>query len=89
MNCYEHTFIAKQDLSETQSKKLLEIGAISLLAIGGTSLVPLDVLKNSSSKVSPVHVESVRDIGNSTISSSVNVQNFAVKKIYSLKVHTH
>tara|TARA_Y100000590_G_C15633288_1_gene982007 strand:- start:1076 stop:1432 length:357 start_codon:yes stop_codon:yes gene_type:complete len=24
MNCYEHTFIAKQDLSETQSKKLLE-----------------------------------------------------------------
>ena len=28
-----------------------------------------------------MHVESVRDIGNINISSSVNVQDFAVKKI--------
>ena len=24
MNCYEHTLIAKQDLSETQTKKLID-----------------------------------------------------------------
>ena len=24
MNCYEHTFIAKQDLSESQTKKLVD-----------------------------------------------------------------
>jgi len=77
--------LIKGDLGQsktiTQTQKLLEFGAISLLAVGGTSLVTLDVLKNSSSKISPVHVESVRDIGNINISSSINVQDFAVKKI--------
>ncbi len=77
--------LIKGDLGQsntiTQTKKLLEFGAISLLAVGGTSLVTLDVLKNSSSNISPVHVESVRDIGKINISSKVNVQDFAVKKI--------
>ena len=70
-----------QSKTISQSKKLLEIGAISLLAIGGTSLVTLDVLKNSSSKISPVEVESVRNISNINISSDVNIQDFEVKKI--------
>ena len=70
-----------QSKAISQTQKLLEFGAISLLAIGGTSLVTLDILKNSSSKLSPVEVESVRNTGNINISSSVNVQDFEVKKI--------
>ena len=77
--------LIKGDLGQSkaisQTQKLLEFGAISLLAIGGTSLVTLDVLKNSSSKLSPVEVESVRNTGNINISSSVNIQDFKVKKI--------
>ena len=38
MNCYEHTFITKQDLSESQAKKLL--GKYE------------DLIKNTSGKIS-------------------------------------
>ncbi len=68
--------LIKGDLRQAEkvgsTNRLLKVGAISLLLAGGTSLVLLDIVKNTSSRISPAQAESVIDIEHTKISLSIN-----------------
>ena len=64
-----------------KTKSLLRYGAISLLAVGGTSLVVMDAIKNTSTSISPVKAKSVLDIQEIIKSPNINLQASCIKKI--------
>ncbi len=64
-----------------KTKSLLRYGAISLLAVGGTSLVVMDAIKNTSTSISPVKAKSVLDIQEIIKLPNINLQASCIKKI--------
>ncbi|WP_269623488.1 hypothetical protein [Prochlorococcus marinus] len=70
-----------QSKPTSRTKRLIKLGAISLLAVGGTSLLALDAIKNTSSTISPAQAESVIEFENAKISLYENIQFSKVKKI--------
>ncbi len=77
--------LIKREFSQSKeaikAKKLIEFGTISLLALGGTSLISIDIVKNRSSTVVPGQVKSLGNVRGINISSSISTQGFEVKKI--------